>query len=624
MSKDTAVPDTAARFGRYELQQEIGEGAMGRVYKAWDPLVRRVVAIKTIRSEYLTHETSQEYLRRFRREAQAAGRLSHPHIVSIYDVGETYFVMEYLEGTTLQALLTGRGKLPLDEALGLLTPLADALDYAHGSSIVHRDIKPANIMVLDDGRPKLMDFGVARLESSVATASGQFFGSPSYMAPEQISGSEVTHRSDLFSFAVLAYEVITGRRPFEGDSITAVMYKVVNVDPPPPRQWDFDLPPIYDDIFRRALSKGPADRYPDAASLVSALQLKDIESELEALTELVAPEVPAPQVSPAAVVPMAPGAEETADLRDDLAAAGQRARARKTWAWLAGAVLLAVAVGASTYFREPPAAMVVPPAPTRPPGPATFRVEAEPEGARVWVDEADVGPAPIALPVSGGRHKVRVAVDGYAPAELSLDITAGTAPPPLRFVLNPVTVRLSVTSEPKGATVRVDGKSIGVAPIATATIPSGRHEVRIEKRGFAPSVQRIEAAPGEAVEVNARLTRLSAAQGRPRPAPSPEWIPYEGALVALDGSVSPPVKISGNPPPYPPEARRMNFLGTVKVEMIVDEKGEPTDLRVVESAGEILDRAVVGAVRTWRYEPAMKGGVKVKVHWSHQQSFVKQ
>jgi len=615
------------RFGRYVVEQEIGDGAMGRVYRCSDPLMKRLVAVKTVKQEYLTRETAEDYLRRFRREAQAAGGLSHPHIVGIYDVGETYFVMEYLEGTTLLALLAGRGKLPLDEALGLLTPLADALDYAHRSSIVHRDIKPANIMVLDDGRPKLMDFGVARLESSIATASGHFFGSPSYMAPEQVSGGEVTNRADLFSFAILAYEVITGRRPFEGDSITAVMYRVVNEDPPPPRQWDFDLPPSYDAIFRRALSKSPADRYPNAASLVAALQLKDIESELEALTEIAPPEVPGPQVASTASVVMPRAAEETADLRNDPAVTGPGARARrKKWAWLAGAALILLAAAASTYFREDPAAAVAPPVPPWPPGPATFRVEADPPGARVWVDEADVGQAPIAVPVAGGRHKVRVAVDGYAPAELSLDIIAGTAPPPLRFVLEPVTVRLSVTSEPQGATVRVDGKSIGLAPIVTAPFPPGRHEVRIEKSGFAPSIQSVEGAPGEVVEVRARLTRLSAAPGQPGSAPSPEWIPYEGALVPMDESVSLPREIAGRAPapPYPDEARRMNLLGTVKVEMIGNEKGEPTDLRVVESAGEILDRAVVDTVRTWRYTPAMKSGVKVKVRWSYTHRYVRQ
>jgi serine/threonine-protein kinase len=616
---------TPRKFGRYVVEQEIGDGAMGRVYRASDPLMKRLVAVKTVKQEYLTRETAEDYLRRFRREAQAAGRLSHPHIVSIYDVGETYFVMEYLEGTTLQAVLAARGKLPLDEALALLHPLADALDYAHRSSIVHRDIKPANIMVLDDGRPKLMDFGVARLESSVATASGHFFGSPSYMAPEQISGAEVTHRADLFSFAVLAYEVVTGRRPFEGDSITAVMYRVVNADPPPPRQWDFELPASYDSIFRRALNKAPAERFPDAASLVGALQLKDIDSELEGLTEYVPP-------APAAAVPVAVGVPpspvdvlETADLRAERGTVNRGVRAqRRTWAWLALATVLgAIAAAASFLGDEPP-----PVADSRPsynPGFATFRVEAEPAGARVWVDEVEVGVAPVALPVAGGRHKVRVAVDGYAPAELSLDIAAGTAPPPLRFSLEPVTARLSVTSDPGGATVRLDGKTIGTAPIAAVVVPPGRHELRVEKKGYAPSVRRIEAVAGEPIDVRARLTRVAATgEIMPIVAPDPEPPPIPGALVAMDGSVSPPRKISGNPPPYPDDARRVNLVGTVKVEMIVNENGEPSDVRVVGSAGEILDRAVVNAVRAWRYDPATKGGVRVKVRWAYVHNYVRE
>ena len=150
---------------------------MGRVYRCSDPMMKRAVAIKTVRKEYLTRETRDEYLRRFRREAQAAGRLSHPHIVSVFDVGEDYFVMEYLEGSTLQVILRARGQIPPDESLRILSPLADALDYAHRSGIVHRDIKPGNMFVLADGRPKLMDFGVAHLslldDGAAATSSAR-------------------------------------------------------------------------------------------------------------------------------------------------------------------------------------------------------------------------------------------------------------------------------------------------------------------------------------------------------------------------------------------------------------------------------------------------------------------
>jgi serine/threonine-protein kinase len=596
------------RFGRYLVEAEIGDGAMGRVYRCSDPLMKRLVAVKTVKSEHLTSETAEDYLRRFRREAQAAGRLSHPNSVGIYDVGETWFVMEYLEGTTLQQLLGRRGKLPLDEALGLFGPLADALDHAHRSGIVHRDIKPGNVMVLDDGRPKLMDFGVARLESSVATASGHFFGSPSYMAPEQVSGGEVTFRSDLFSFAVLAYEALTGRRPFEGESITAVMYKVVHEEPPPPRQWDVALPPSYDAIFRKALAKAPEQRYPNAAALVAALSEKDLDDELAALTE--AP----PPAAAAGPPPDSLYVVETADLGVDTA--GRRRRAGTTWTWAGAAVLAASLVAGGVYLRRP---AVESAAAT----PATFRVEAEPAGARVWLDEVDVGRAPVALPVSGGRHKVRVAIDGYAPAELSMEVVPGTAPPPLRFVLEPITMRLGVTSEPPGATVRVDGRPLGESPLSAATLPIGMHEVRIEKRGYVPYIHSLEGSPGETVEVSAVLTPVSSRRGRPTPEASPSPV-TEGALVAYDGTVTAPTRTAGNPPEYPPEARRLNLLGTVKVEMIVDETGQPTNLRVVESAGEILDHAVVDAVRSWRYEPARKDGVKVKLRWSYQHNYVKQ
>jgi TonB family protein len=318
------------------------------------------------------------------------------------------------------------------------------------------------------------------------------------------------------------------------------------------------------------------------------------------------------------------GALETADLRDGRVELAEGARARRrTWAWLAvaGALgLFALFAGTNAVFRDP-APPSGPPATFRP-GLATFRIEAEPAGARVWIDETDVGPAPVALPVTGGRHTVRVAVDGYAPAELSLDIAAGTAPPPLRFVLEPVTARLSVTSEPPGATVRVDGKTVGVSPIQAVSVAPGRHEVRVEKRGYRTYAHDIRPGVGERVDLNARLVRRSGVDA-PLPSPSPVWIPFEGALVEVDPTVTPPVQISGASPPYPDEARRMNFLGAVKVEMIVDENGVPNDIRVVQSAGEILDRAVVNTVRTWRYKPAEKSGVRVKVRWAHTQTYVK-
>ena len=263
------------RFGRYEVVAEIGDGSMGRVYKARDPVVERFVAIKTIKSEYLTRDQAKEYLKRFRREAQAAGSLNHPNIVRIFDVGENHLVMEMLEGQTLQQLIREGGPMEPEQARAILSPVADALDHAHASGIIHRDIKPANIMIQTGGQPKLMDFGVAHLDATVMTATGQILGSPSFMSPEQLLGENVTPRFDNYSLAVVAYEMLTGQSPFPGKTITAVIYRVMHEEAPSPRKLNASLPDRYDKIFAKALAKDPTKRYASATDFSSALNLRD-------------------------------------------------------------------------------------------------------------------------------------------------------------------------------------------------------------------------------------------------------------------------------------------------------------------------------------------------------------
>jgi TonB family protein len=614
------------RFGRYEVQREIGEGAMGRVYRCLDPMMKRVVAVKTVKKEFLTRETREEYLRRFRREAQAAGRLSHPNIVGVFDVGEDYFVMEYLEGSTLQVILRERGQLPADEALRILEPLAEALDYAHRSGVIHRDIKPGNVFVMADGRPKLMDFGVAHLESSAMTAQGHFFGSPSYMAPEQVAGGEVVAAADLFSFAVVAYEMITGHRPFEGASITAIMYRVVNEDAPAPRQWDFELPPVYDDIFRRALSKTAAERFPNASSLVRALErrefvasTRDPVDELEETLSPSAAQALAAAAGPSPVPPALVGALETQDLQaalaQEAAKTGPRHRRRTTLA-IGGvaAGLLALYLGRGS--APGPSSAPIP----MPQRPGVLRIETEPAGAAVSFDGAEAGVAPVALRnVRPGVHRVRVAREGFAPAGLTLEVRNGEPVPPLRFVMEPLRATLRVRSEPADALVRVDGQPVGTTPLDSVNLSPGSHDVRLERRGYAAATQKVEGRPGETVEVSLRLERERARPSGTPPPPLPAVA--EGDLVLLDSSVIPPRKVKGESPRYPPEAQRLRLVGTVVVEILVDEKGEVQDPHVVESAGEVLDKPVLAAVRRWRYEPARKNGVKVKVRMQVKTTF---
>ncbi len=273
------------RFGRYEAVAEIGDGAMGRVYKARDPVVQRFVAIKTIKSEYLTRDQAEEYLKRFRREAQAAGSLTHPNIVRIFDVGENHLVMEMLEGKTLQQLIRERGRIEPEEARAILSPVADALDHAHAAGIIHRDVKPANIMIQPDGQPKLMDFGMAHLDATVMTATGQILGSPSFMSPEQLLGETVTPRSDNYSLAVVAYEMLTGQSPFPGKTITAVIYRVMHETAQAPRKLNASLPERYDEIFARALAKEPEKRYASATGFSAALDIRDLELSIDDLVD---------------------------------------------------------------------------------------------------------------------------------------------------------------------------------------------------------------------------------------------------------------------------------------------------------------------------------------------------
>ncbi len=600
------------QFGRYTVHAVIGEGAMGRVYRAFDPLAQRVVAIKTLKPEYLTSETRDEFLRRFRREAQAAGALSHPGIITVFDVGENFFVMEMVEGTTLQQMLAARGRVELGETLRILAPIADALDYAHSKGTIHRDIKPGNIMVLPDGRPKLMDFGVAHLSSTVMTAAGQFLGSPGYMAPEQIVNGDANARTDLFSLAVVCYELLAGKRPFQGDNITTVIYRVVNETPPSPRHWNGDLPARYDEIFARALAKDPAVRYESAGAFMAALDLKDFESALA--TAFPSPAAPLP----AATAPTATGAAETLDLRDveRLLPAASAPRRRPRLAVAAVLALLAAA-GLAVWSRLRPAPV---PVATVPPttGIAGLRIEADPPGATVSLDGTERGPAPVVLDrIAPGAHTVRLVREGFASAELSIDVVAGVPLAPLRFVLQPTSATLQLAAEPAEAAFVLDGRPAGSTPVGGLLLAPGRHELRVERKGYKPWLRTIEPHAGETVTLTASL-EPGKAPAKPRPTPLPL---KQGDLVELGPDVTPPRRLTNDPIVYPEAAVRLRLQGSVAVEMIVTESGDPTDVRVIESAGEILDHAVVEAAQHWKFEPARKKGVKVRVRWPVRQRF---
>ena len=269
---------TTPTLGRYEIIKELGRGAMGIVYLGKDPKINRTVAIKTLRLEDEDMEPAErKALReRFFREAESAGRLSHPNIVTIYDAGEDndvcYIAMELLDGSDLKDRCQKGNLMAVPAALELVTNVASALDYAHQQGIVHRDIKPANIMILQDGTVKVTDFGIARITASSKTQTGVVMGTPSYMSPEQLMGKKVDGRSDLFSLTVVLYELLTGQKPFEGDSVATLMYKIANEAPPSPTVYNQDLPPEVVRIIERGLEKDAEKRYQRGNEVVEDLR----------------------------------------------------------------------------------------------------------------------------------------------------------------------------------------------------------------------------------------------------------------------------------------------------------------------------------------------------------------
>lgn len=265
-------------IGRYKVLKVLGSGAMGVVYQAIDPVIERVVAIKTVNFQ-INQTDIAEYEARFAQEIKAAGKLNHPRIVTIFDVGKTdrfaYMAMEFIEGEELKALVSPEKPLPIAIATSIAAQVADGLAFAHSREIIHRDVKPSNIMVAetDEGLvAKIMDFGIARMPASkVKTLTGMILGSPRYMSPEQVIGTDLTDATDVFSLGVVLYEMLTGNCPFDGPNISAIMYATVNTQPPPPSAHNPLVPEKLDALVLQALAKDPAGRFASMRDFAKAL-----------------------------------------------------------------------------------------------------------------------------------------------------------------------------------------------------------------------------------------------------------------------------------------------------------------------------------------------------------------
>jgi serine/threonine-protein kinase len=264
------------RIGKYAIESVLGKGAMGVVYKAFDPGIERVVAIKTVRKDRVDQDLIEQSMARFKNEAKAAGRLLHPNIVSVYEYGEddanAFIVMEYVEGTGLREYLARKASFDLPHVASIMTQLLRALDFAHERGVIHRDIKPANLILTADGTLKVADFGIARIDTSNLTTLGMVMGTPSYMSPEQCQGQPVDRRSDLFSAAVVLYELLAGEKPFAGATET-IAYKICHESPRPPSSLSrLSLSPTIDAVLAVALEKNPDARFQNARAFSRALR----------------------------------------------------------------------------------------------------------------------------------------------------------------------------------------------------------------------------------------------------------------------------------------------------------------------------------------------------------------
>jgi serine/threonine protein kinase len=517
------------KAGRYEIAGELGRGSMGVVYKGFDPVIGRTVAVKTLLVEGLSPSEFQEYKARFQREARAAGVLSHPNIVTIYDFGQDnellYLAMEYLEGKSLEKLIEEQHLLPLETVVAIFDQICDALDHAHANRIIHRDMKPANIMILPNGMVKVMDFGVARIASTGMTQAGQVLGTPNYMSPEQVKGYPVDGRSDIFSLGVMLYELVTGEKPFGGQNITTVIYKIINVNPIPPRELDPTIHPGLNYIIAKALAKSPDERYPTCRALAEDLKhYKTLEGARPPTATSVLTPPPAPQSPPAeplnaigSVVLSAPQAGTPGPGPQPPVSAGTplpdlhpgpTAHTTKSHVpWVVTGLLFAAILssGAYLYLRRsggPDAspAKVLSPSPAEVPAAERPQVMTSgPPGASSTGRPAQTPAVPAQTP------KTPVVLrPPLAPPASSIAETSHPSPAP-------EVGGLEVTSNIPGARISIDDHSEPdwLTPHTFAELPSGLHRVSVAKEGYSTVYENLVVTGGETKSFNAVLSAPS-------------------------------------------------------------------------------------------------------------------
>ena len=473
------------QIGRYQIIGELGRGAMGVVFRALDPSIGREVAIKIIRLNEVTNaEQRGKQRERLFREARSAGILSHPGIVTIYDMAEegdvAYIAMEFVAGSTLEQILSSKEPLEPARLFSILRQTAAALDYAHRKGIVHRDIKPANIIVNEAGVAKIADFGIAKISTAEQlTQAGLIVGTPNYMAPEQVQGKPVDGMADQYSLAVMAFEMLTGDKPFVAEHLTTLVYQIVCEPPPPAQRLNPSLGSKVEMALQKGLSKQPTARYPNCTALVDALEAacagtpgwtslgRGAGSDLPTMAE--APPAPPPATEEPAPVRNLPPPRPREEVETAPEKKSRSAPFLITLALL-GAAGVGIYVARESLFPEttPPAAPA-----QDPPKPAPKRQEP---------------PAPVAAAPAESRPDVS------EPAQTTSEIEVESPPPAQRAILPPKesvrsghSVEILVNSQPPGATAILDGL-LGTACVTPCSLKAstGEHTISLSHAGFKP------------------------------------------------------------------------------------------------------------------------------------------
>ncbi|HWZ84848.1 MAG TPA: serine/threonine-protein kinase [Thermoanaerobaculia bacterium] len=511
-----------SKLGRFQIKSVLGQGAMGIVYLAHDPQIGRPVAIKTVRPESVGGESAQELEARFVKEARLAGRLQHPNIVTVYDVGREgdvcFIAMEYVDGRPLTRYLGGPDTLPLAVKVGMIRQVAEALGHAHERGVLHRDVKPGNILVGSDGRVKVTDFGIGKFtgaSTSELTRAGHMVGSPAYMSPEQVKGEKLDGRSDLFSLGIVLYELLTGARPFPGESITTLVYQILHTEPKDPLEWKADLPVATREVIARLLAKSPDRRPADAHGFIQELaRIEKIQRESE-MTRRALAQVPptrtAPTLPARGVPPPPPGPPPLPS--------PPKRRSGMPVILSALAVLVAASffllrdtrrgvapIAAAPTPRVSAAAVSAPTAvPTAAPEPtAALEPSPVPTEAAAAPTAVPTAPKPRSTP---RRRATATAAPGAAAAPASGEAPAAAAAAPSRpeRVDGEYRTRRAVrfTSSPDQARLYLDGRYIGIADDwdnrgggrELEFSKPGTHYVRMELPGYRTTVIEIEVSP---------------------------------------------------------------------------------------------------------------------------------